>query len=53
MASKVFDSLDKTVADLRGQHKSWENIAREVWMLSDGKVNISGQTLRSWYPDAA
>lgn len=53
MAAKVFSGLDKTVEDLRNAGVSWEHIARELWKRSEGLIDISGQTLRSWYLDAA
>jgi hypothetical protein len=42
-------NLDSIVGGFRAQGKGWEAIAKELWRISDHKVNVSGQTLRSWY----
>lgn len=53
LADALLDDVDLFVKDLRAQRRSWESIARELWALTSGKVDVTGQTLRSWYPDAA
>lgn len=41
--------LDALVEAYREQGRGWEAVAKELWRISDHKVNVSGQTLRSWY----
>lgn len=31
--------------------KPWRLLAREVWDLSGGLIDVTDQTLRKWYPD--
>lgn len=42
-------SLDQLVEEQRGLGRSWEGIAREVWVRTDHVVEVSGQTLQQWY----
>lgn len=41
--------LDSLVDELRAQGVGWDKIARTIWDCTDHKINLSGQTLRSWY----
>jgi hypothetical protein len=41
--------LDDMVAECRQAGRSWRVIANEVRYFTG--VNISGETLRGWYPD--
>lgn len=43
--------LDHLVDACRAQGMGWEAIAKELWRLSSHRVNVSGQTLRNWYPE--
>lgn len=43
--------LDAFVAEQRAQGIGWDRIARTIWDCTDHKVNLAGQTLRSWYVD--
>lgn len=33
----------------RGAALSWRAIARELYLLTDGHVDVTDQTLRNWY----
>lgn len=49
-ADAVLDGqLDATVRLLRKQGHGWERVAKELWRMTDHRVNLSGQTLRGWY----
>lgn len=41
--------LDSFVEEHRAQGFGWDKIAREIWDCTEHKINLSGQTLRSWY----
>lgn len=41
--------LDDLVNAFRAQGMGWEAVAKELWRITDHKVNLSGQTLRGWY----
>lgn len=41
--------LDAFVEEHRAQGVGWEAIAKELWDVTEHKINLSGQTLRSWY----
>lgn len=43
--------LDDFVRTRRDQGKSWRLVARDLFDQTDGAVDITDQTLRSWYPD--
>lgn len=53
LAVALFDGLDKAIEDYRSERRSWESIAREIWKQTDGRIDVTGQTVRNWYPDAA
>lgn len=36
------------IADLRKQGKSWDRIAKEIWVDTDRRVDVSGVTVQSW-----
>lgn len=49
-ADLVLDGeLDTVVRTFRKQGHGWEHIAKELWRMTNHKVNLSGQTLRGWY----
>lgn len=49
-ADLVLDGqLDNTVDVLRKQGHGWEGVAKELWRMTNHKVNLSSQTLRGWY----
>lgn len=46
------DGLDRFVTDRRlGAALSWHRIAVELRDATSGQVDVTGQTLRSWYAD--
>lgn len=53
LAVILLDGVDGLVSDLRDEGRSWESIARELWAVTAGKIDVTGQTVRSWYPAAA
>ena len=46
-------SVDDFVTERREGGKSWRLIARDLYSVTDGQVDVTAETLRSWYPDAA
>jgi hypothetical protein len=50
LADTLLDGgLDDYVRTRRGQGRAWRRIAMDL--LADTKVDVSEQTLRSWYPE--
>jgi len=41
--------LDEVVTEQRAGGRSWETIARELYVKTTGQINLSGRTLRNWY----
>lgn len=36
------------IADLRSQGKSWDRIAKELWLATDRRIDVNGVTVKSW-----
>lgn len=51
LADLLLDGLDAFVADRRDQGRGWRLIARDIWQATNGRVDVTHETLRSWYPD--
>jgi hypothetical protein len=47
----LVDDLDGFVLTRREQGRAWRLIARDLYDATDGKVDVTYETLRSWYPD--
>jgi hypothetical protein len=45
--------LDAFVASRRAENRAWRLISRDLWESTDGKLDITYETLRSWFPDNA
>lgn len=45
--------LDDFVLTRRTAGLGWRLIARELWVTTDGEVDLTHETLRRWYPDDA
>lgn len=41
--------LDNFVAERRDRDASWRSIALDLFTATDGKVNITPESLRLWY----
>lgn len=46
-------SLDEFVTSRRGQDRSWRLIARDLYERTNGQVDVTHETLRSWYGETA
>lgn len=44
--------LDAYVAQHRGRGDSWQRIARDLYLDTDGELDITFQTLASWFAAA-
>ena len=51
LAGMLVDDLDGFVLTRREQGRAWRLIARDLYDATDGKVDVTYETLRSWYPD--
>jgi hypothetical protein len=45
-------SLDDFVLSRRAEERSWRLIARDLYERTNGQVDVTHETLRSWYGDA-
>ncbi len=45
--------IDDFVATRRAgdRPRAWRLIARDIWEATDGKLDLTYETLRSWYPE--
>lgn len=43
-------TLDSFVADRRATGRAWAKIARDLFEATGGKIDVTHETLRSWYP---
>lgn len=43
--------LEAHVRQRRAEGMPWRAIAREVWDVTKGVIDLTDQTLRKWYPD--
>jgi len=41
--------LEELVTDRRAKGRSWEQIAREFWAMTNGGVDVTGHTLHNWF----
>ncbi len=42
-------SLDDFVAERRAEGRAWRLIARDLWQSTNGEIDVTYETLRSWY----
>lgn len=45
--------LETFVALRRGQGLSWRSVARDLYIATDHRTNVTGETLRAWFPQFA
>ena len=47
------ESLDDFVLSRRAQTppRAWRLVARDLWEATDGQIDVTYETLRSWYPE--
>ena len=45
------ESLEGYVRSRRAQGRPWRLIARDLWQDTDGEIDVTYETLRTWYPD--
>lgn len=43
--------LGTFVAERRADGRAWRYIARDLYEATSGEVDVTYETLRSWYPD--
>jgi hypothetical protein len=44
------DGLEAYVSAKRADGKSWRRIARDLWIDTDHRVDVTFETLRQWFP---
>ena len=47
----VDEGVEAFVNTRRAQGKSWRIIARDLWTATDGEIDVTYETLRSWFAD--
>lgn len=45
------ESLEHFVRSRRAEGKPWRIIARDLWRATNGEVDVTYETLRTWFPD--
>jgi hypothetical protein len=45
--------LEVFVRSRRAENRAWRLISRDLWESTGGKLDITYETLRSWFPDDA
>ena len=50
---KLGRDLGEYVAEKRNTNQSWQSIADDLTIDTDGVVNVTREALRLWYGDAA
>lgn len=43
--------LAEFVAEQRRGGRSWRLVARDVLEATEGEIDVTGETLRGWYPE--
>ncbi len=43
--------LETFVRERRAQDRAWRLISRDLWETTGGELDITYETLRSWFPD--
>lgn len=43
--------LGTFVAERRANRRAWRYIARDLYEATGGEIDVTYETLRSWYPD--
>lgn len=45
------EPLEDFVRARRAEGRPWRHIARDLWEATSGDVDVTHETLRTWYPD--
>ncbi len=45
--------LETFVRERRAAGRSWRQIERDLYRATDGEVDVTFETIRSWFPDEA
>lgn len=54
LASMILQrDLGEYVAEKRADGRAWRLISRDLWQDTDGLVDVTYETLRTWFPDKA
>lgn len=54
LADHLLDGkLDDFVLTRRAEGMAWRLIEREIWVATDGQVDVTFETLRNWYAEDA
>lgn len=54
LASLLLDEpLEHYVRSRRAEGRAWRLIARDLWTDTSGEIDVTYETLRTWYPDEA
>ena len=53
LVEKVSQTIDQFIATRRGDGKSWERIAKELFDVTDGAVDVSTPTVLRWGSNGA
>lgn len=51
LARTMVDDLDEFVISRRRDGRSWRLIARDLYDATDGRIDVTLETVRSWYGD--
>lgn len=46
------EPLEEFVRTRREAKRAWRLVARDLWKATNGEVDVTHETLRTWYPDA-
>lgn len=45
------DGLEAFVRERRAKGRSWRLISRDIWEATGGELDVTYETLRSWFPE--
>lgn len=51
LARTMVDDLDEFVISRRRDGRSWRLIARDLYDATNGRIDVTLETVRSWYGD--
>lgn len=47
------EELEDYVRSRRAERRAWRLIARDIYLATKGEIDVTHETLRTWYPDEA
>lgn len=54
LADHLLDGeLDEFVLSRRAEGRAWRLIERDLWIATEGQVDVTFETLRNWYGEEA